>query len=289
MFFTFRVHGLASETNSKYVAKLKFLAGQMDYYPLECHVFPAAQITLCWNTSEIPAYFEFTTLARSTTEEDRESCISYLDSATPKERALILVVLFFSQKTKYLPLIANYLSDTDVAFTGTTKDVIKTGEYDPTWKSSIPFPRDSNKAPENTYMNKKWHRFTDSSAGYSEMELTRNRPLPVSAFAAVILGNWGCFPDFSPRQWVDHAIPRPPRYRIPDKELTPRAKERYDRDVEEWEQATRAVIKKLEDRFSDSWSQFDHRKKLLRSWHVKYLVEVCSFPIESAWFVYHIL
>ena len=229
-----------NRTDSDYVTKLKSIADQMEYYPLECHVFPAAQIALRLNTSEISTYFEFTSLARNATDKDRESCIPYLDDATPKERALILVVLFFAQDTKYLPIIARSLSDTEVAFTGTTKDVIETTAR------NLPTPRESSKAPEGSYMHQKWRDLTDSSAGFSELELTRNRPLPVSTFAAVILGNWGCFPDLSPQDWVG-----------------------------------RAVVNQQENSFSSEyWSQFDRRKNLLRSWHVKYLVEVCSFPIE---------
>ena len=227
---------------SNFVDKLKSFADQLDYYPLECHVFPAAQIALRLNTTEISTYFEFTSLARNAAAEDRESCIAYLDDATSKERALILVVLFFSQDNCYLPLISKYLSDREVAFAGTCDDVVET-VYDKALKRNMPLPRTWAKAPESTYMRKKWRKLTDNSAGFDELDFNPHRPITVSSFATIILGNWGCFPSSQTvQQWMAYAVTN---------------------------------------QFSPEHYEFYHHKKLMRSWYIKYLVEVCSFPIES--------
>ena len=70
---TFSVSGFASEDGREFVEKLKSIADQLDYYPLECHVFPLAEKVSWLNTIDFSRYFEFTTLAREATEEDRES------------------------------------------------------------------------------------------------------------------------------------------------------------------------------------------------------------------------
>ncbi|MBQ3351202.1 MAG: hypothetical protein IJG38_12455 [Thermoguttaceae bacterium] len=105
------------------VSTIKSYAEKIHHFPLySLHGFLSLSAisdsgdNFFYATQSCPPFYQFTKFALNASDQDRREAINYLPQAKASERALILYMLYCSLNTQYLPIIADYLNDREIAF-----------------------------------------------------------------------------------------------------------------------------------------------------------------------------
>lgn len=104
-----------------FLVKFKEIAAEIEVFPFQWLAFPGAYSGYLHDNQYVThkhaqRFYHFADLARQAKPEDLVACIEYLTEASPKEEALLLVVLHFSIDDAYLPVIARSVGDYSIAF-----------------------------------------------------------------------------------------------------------------------------------------------------------------------------
>jgi len=259
---------MTSASETVYLQRLKELSTELDYFLLEILVYPLMPVALQFDSSDAVEFYEFTKHARNATPQDCEDCLAYLDQASAKERALILVVLHFSQNDKYLPIISQYCTDNEVAilrFEFSNEKIEQIECWKPWYNIYLHRPSSDPKEWPWNRMVRTLGKMNDSLTKSFLIRITTNetnrganwdyyysrkgKDTTVADFANTILDVWECFPSGVelPVQWQYYGTP----------------------------------YKRSEPFSSDYWDEFKNRKNFAHRWWVKYMIEVESRPLDE--------
>jgi hypothetical protein len=113
------------EQSQIFLDQLKKIAEKMEYFPLQKIIFEESffcmdDYFIASNSKQCRIFYDFMEFAQNAKNNDIQECIDYLNEASPKEKCLIFVVLHCSLKYEYLPLIAKYVNDQEIAFPSLT-------------------------------------------------------------------------------------------------------------------------------------------------------------------------
>lgn len=238
--------GAAEAREDTYVLELRNASDSLESYPLEIHAFPFCGLLVGMPVEDVERFFAITEVLREANESDLEAAVEHLPEAAPKEKAMILLALYFSQDVKYLPIINEYVSDDSVAFYAMAPEVLarkRAGEY-----GRLLEPNDIPEGPLRQFLIDRIRDTTDNGDNYSDYFLSRQGTLDllVSDFSNMILDAWRCNPGERKKR---------PRYG-----------------------GSRRLRERKEPLSKEYWETFLKQNHLEHRWKVKYLVEVASYP-----------
>ena len=104
-----------------FLVKFKEIAAEIEVFPFQWLAFPGACSAYLHDNRYVTheharRFFHFADLARQARNEDLIDCVAHLKEASPKEKALLLIVLHFSMDDTYLPVIARSVGDFSIPF-----------------------------------------------------------------------------------------------------------------------------------------------------------------------------
>jgi hypothetical protein len=98
--------------------RVKFYSNEIEVFPLQWILFVGANRMNYEDNHYITEhtrkrFYQFTEFARNLTKEEREKCCQEYDNFNPKEKVLILVLLYFSCDTQYLPFFVSQIHNNE--------------------------------------------------------------------------------------------------------------------------------------------------------------------------------